>query len=148
MQGLDGLAQLQVRVRAKVGSGSRLGLGLGIGLGLGLDTLVLHPDELATAALRIERRIDNSFDDRQLAVAGQHCEELAELLLFGRQAGESPHNIGDRDAGVTLEGTAVVCDRDFPEVREVQHRSPLLGGEVAGVAAVLDDERVLGELGR
>eukprot|EP00964_Phaeocystis_antarctica_P163652 scaffold140207_cov115-Phaeocystis_antarctica.AAC.1 len=65
---------------------------------------------LATATLRIERRIDDSFGDRQLAVGGQHCEEPAELLLSGLQVGESPHNVGDRDAGVTLDGTAVVRD--------------------------------------
>ena len=40
---------------------------------------------LATATLRIECRIDDSFDDSQLAVAGQHCKELAESLLSEEQ---------------------------------------------------------------
>tara|TARA_B100000795_G_scaffold4075_1_gene2814 strand:+ start:272 stop:484 length:213 start_codon:yes stop_codon:yes gene_type:complete len=51
---------------------------------------------LATAALRIERRIDDSFDDSQLVVARQHCEELAELLLCGIQVGQSANELGNR----------------------------------------------------
>eukprot|EP00964_Phaeocystis_antarctica_P159046 scaffold129976_cov36-Phaeocystis_antarctica.AAC.1 len=92
-----------------------------------LDRLA-QPRVLATATLRIECRIDDSFDDSQLAVAGQHCKELAESLLSGLQVGECAHELGDRHAGIHLDGTAVVRDCNLLEVREVQHRSSLLSG--------------------